>query len=148
MLVTGLAVEYANGRKFPGDSVRGEKLWQLSCGRCHGLENMAAKAKCFTEDLDRLHKMIADGTRYSGKPCYRPYFTLRGCPRTANFSWRNSLRKKSCLKVRIPWNALKAPATSAQIHLPGNTPLLTFPVLAQKPKNDLFPSLPARYRIL
>jgi mono/diheme cytochrome c family protein len=70
-----LVVEYGNGRKFAGDSGRGERLWQLSCGRCHGIENMPAKAKYFTEDLDKFHKMIAKGTRYRDKP-YMPNFTL------------------------------------------------------------------------
>ena len=70
-----LVVEYGNGREFAGDSGRGERLWQLSCGRCHGMENMPAKAKYFTEDLDKFHKMIAKGTRNRDKP-YMPNFTL------------------------------------------------------------------------
>jgi mono/diheme cytochrome c family protein len=70
-----LEVEYGDGRKFAGDSDRGERLWRLSCGRCHGTENMSAKAKYFTEDLNRLHKMIAKGTRHRDRP-YMPNFTL------------------------------------------------------------------------
>lgn len=71
----GWVVQYEDGRRFSGDAVRGERLWQLSCGRCHGVDHMAAKAKYFTEDLDKLHKMIAKGTRHSGRP-YMPNFTL------------------------------------------------------------------------
>jgi mono/diheme cytochrome c family protein len=70
-----LVVEYADGRTFVGDSDRGERLWQLSCGRCHGMENTPQKAKYFTEDLDKFHKMIARGTRRRNKP-YMPNFTL------------------------------------------------------------------------
>ena len=70
-----LVVEYADGHKFAGDPGRGERIWQLSCGRCHGMENMPEKAKHFTEDFDKFHKMLAKGTRHRDRP-YMPNFTL------------------------------------------------------------------------
>ena len=68
-------VEYEDGTRFTGDAVRGEKLWPLSCGRCHGRRLAPDTAKHFTKNLEKLHKMIAKGTRHRHKP-YMPNFTL------------------------------------------------------------------------
>jgi mono/diheme cytochrome c family protein len=68
-------VEYEDGAKFEGDFGRGERLWRLSCGRCHGTEDIPQKAKHFTKDLQEFHKMLAKGTRHRHKP-YMPNFSL------------------------------------------------------------------------
>lgn len=73
-----LVVDYEDGSKFIGDSARGERLWKLSCARCHAVKGpiTAEKAKHLTEDLDELHEMLAKGTRHSFSR-YMPNFTLQ-----------------------------------------------------------------------
>jgi mono/diheme cytochrome c family protein len=70
-----IVVEYEDGTKYTGDSGRGERLWNLSCARCHGTKNLPQKAAHFTKDLEKFHKMLAKGTRHSDEP-YMPNFTL------------------------------------------------------------------------
>jgi mono/diheme cytochrome c family protein len=70
-----IVVEYEDGTKYTGDSGRGERLWKLSCARCHGTKNLPQKATHFTKDLGKFHKMLAKGTRHRDEP-YMPNFTL------------------------------------------------------------------------
>jgi len=70
-----ITVGYEGGTTFTGDPGRGERLWPLSCGRCHGTKNLPQKAKHFTQDLEKFHKMLAKGTRHRDK-AYMPNFTL------------------------------------------------------------------------
>ena len=70
-----IVVEYEDGTKYAGDSGRGERLWRLSCARCHGTKNLPQKATHFTGDLGKFHKMLAKGTRHRDEP-YMPNFTL------------------------------------------------------------------------
>ena len=70
-----IVVEYEDGTKYTGDSGRGERLWNLSCARCHGIKNLPQKATHFTRDLGKFHKMLAKGTRHRDEP-YMPNFTL------------------------------------------------------------------------
>ena len=70
-----IVVEYEDGTKYTGDSGRGERLWRLSCARCHGTKNLPQKATHFTKDLGKFHKMLAKGTRHRDEP-YMPNFTL------------------------------------------------------------------------
>ncbi len=71
-------VEYKDSSRFTGDPDRGERLFKLSCGRCHDRKDdpfTPDKASHLTEDLEKFHKMIAKGTRSSYKH-YMPNFTL------------------------------------------------------------------------
>jgi len=70
-----IVVEYEDGSKYAGDAGIGERLWRLSCARCHGTKNLPQKATHFTRDLGKFHKMLAKGTRHRSKP-YMPNFTL------------------------------------------------------------------------
>jgi len=70
-----ITVGYEDGTTFTGHPGRGERLWPLSCGRCHGTKNLPQKAKHFTQDLGKFHKMLAKGTRHRDK-AYMPNFTL------------------------------------------------------------------------
>ena len=70
-----IVIEYEDGTKYTGDSGRGERLWNLSCARCHGTKNLPQKATHFTRDLGKFHKMLAKGTRHRDEP-YMPNFTL------------------------------------------------------------------------
>jgi len=70
-----IVVEYQDRTKYTGDSGRGERLWNLSCARCHGTKNLPQKATHFTRDLGKFHKMLAKGTRHRDK-AYMPNFTL------------------------------------------------------------------------
>jgi mono/diheme cytochrome c family protein len=70
-----IVVEYEDGTKYTGESGRGERLWTLSCARCHGTKNLPEKATHFTRDLGKFHKMLAKGTRHRDKH-YMPNFTL------------------------------------------------------------------------
>lgn len=73
-----LMLKYADEVTFTGDPARGQKLWPLSCGRCHETKEKPLnpeKAKKLTEDLEKFHKMLAKGTRRSFKR-YMPNFTL------------------------------------------------------------------------
>jgi mono/diheme cytochrome c family protein len=68
-------IKYKDSATFTGDHIRGKRLWRLSCGHCHGTENISQKAQRFTRDLDKFQKMIAEGTKRSNQP-YMPGFTL------------------------------------------------------------------------
>lgn len=73
-----IILEYADGTSVTGDPDRGKRLFKLSCGRCHDRKDRpftSEKAKKFTEDLEKFHKMIAEGTRSSFNR-YMPNFTL------------------------------------------------------------------------
>lgn len=73
-----LFLEYTDGSRFTGDPDRGERVFKLSCGRCHDRKDRpftTENAKQFTENLEKFHKMIAEGTRSSYKR-YMPNFTL------------------------------------------------------------------------
>jgi hypothetical protein len=72
----GIVVEYEDGTRYTGESGKGERLWKLSCARCHGTKNLPQKATLFTRDLEKLHKMLAKGTRHRNEP-YMPNFTLQ-----------------------------------------------------------------------
>ncbi len=66
---------YSDGEAFTGDPERGEKLYALSCARCHGPEVDDVKAKYLSGDVRQFHRMLAKGTRNSDSP-YMPNFTL------------------------------------------------------------------------
>lgn len=71
-------IKYPDGDKFTGNPAMGKKLWPMSCGRCHETKEQPLapeKAKHFTADLEKFHKMLAKGTRHSFKR-YMPNFTL------------------------------------------------------------------------
>ena len=70
-----IVVEYEDGAKYTGESGKGERLWNLSCARCHGTRNLPQKATHFTRDLGKFHKMLAKGTRHRDER-YMPNFTL------------------------------------------------------------------------
>ncbi len=69
---------YEDGSAFTGDAAQGKRVWSRSCAHCHDRKERpfnAEKAKKFTEDLDKFHGMIADGTR-SRRKAYMPNFAL------------------------------------------------------------------------
>ena len=69
---------FDDGTTLTGDVGRGKAVWPRSCGHCHDRKQKpftAEKAKKFTEDLDKFHKMIADGTRHRRK-AYMPNYSL------------------------------------------------------------------------
>jgi mono/diheme cytochrome c family protein len=69
---------YEDGFMFTGDAAQGQRVWKRSCAHCHDRKERpfnAEKAKHLTEDLDKFHGMLADGTRSSRK-AYMPNFAL------------------------------------------------------------------------
>ncbi|UCG93543.1 MAG: cytochrome c, partial [Candidatus Aerophobus sp.] len=70
-----IVAEYPDGTRFVGDPARGERLYQLSCARCHGTENMPLKAKHLGGNSKTYYKMLGKGTRHRDRP-YMPNYTL------------------------------------------------------------------------
>lgn len=70
-----LVAQYPDGSRFGGDPARGERLYGLSCARCHGLYNMPQTASYLGGNLEEFYKMLAKGSRHSDRP-YMPNFTL------------------------------------------------------------------------
>jgi mono/diheme cytochrome c family protein len=72
---TELIATYPDKARFIGNQAMGERLYPLSCGRCHGTDNMAAKGRYLGGNVDTYYKMLAKGTRNRNRP-YMPGFTL------------------------------------------------------------------------
>jgi mono/diheme cytochrome c family protein len=70
-----LIAEYQDGSRFAGEAGRGEKLYPISCGRCHGTPINAFMAGLLGGDSGKFCRMLAEGTAHRGKP-YMPNFTL------------------------------------------------------------------------
>jgi mono/diheme cytochrome c family protein len=70
-----LVAAYRNGSRFVGESARGERLYPVSCGRCHGTQGMPFIAEFLGGNPDKFYKTLANGTAHRGKP-YMPNFTL------------------------------------------------------------------------